>query len=342
MAEDFENHETSSNLFLINGTLVMAAIPNTLEFEHREEHVYIQTKDSFTYGRFEMRAVIPNENLLRLVIDLEGSGMLPIGMDEEFPARGRIDLNQNRDEIHYGIYFIQNKRKKYIIKKANISIEHAQFQTYIFDWTKSEIVWTLNKRVLAKFNITEQLRDDYNPFNNTFKLRINLSKDPSHYRKYDKWNCSLLILDYVRIYEIVQIENNERNVMEQILNDSDPICEHVMSVIKKLSLVYHGQNNGKQSEISISIYSSLILILIIITIILFRAKKLKRELNEKRSKQTDESNIELDSLNDDYRTEYNEGPAYIDDTYFNYYETIMSENEDGDEENQQAHHIYEN
>ena len=128
---------------------------------------------------------------------------------------GRIDIlyNHQTQNLLYGLEFTQNSRNRYDLNSTTVEENLNEFNTYVFEWTNTHLTWIFNKKVLSKFNITEELANDYNPFEKPFKLNIYLAIGGSYNGKeyfpgqtlfakdVEHWDCSSLIFDFIRVYE---------------------------------------------------------------------------------------------------------------------------------------------
>ena len=204
-----------NNLRVIDGTLALAAI------RHKHANKFytspkITTKKYFKYGRFEMRAALPNGKMLRPFIFLE-----PKATTGRWPKNGQVEImfNTQTPYLHYGIHFIRDAAETYLGDVSLVEENLNDFNTYILEWTQTEIKFIFNERLLYTINITKELENNYNPFSKAFKLSISLGiggfvektnffpGQTLYESDVKEWNCSLLIFDYIRITD--QEANND-------------------------------------------------------------------------------------------------------------------------------------
>ncbi len=306
------NTNSSNNLRLIDGTLAITVIHE--KYLNKEyTSAKITTREWFTYGRFEIRAALPKGKMLRPAF------FMPAEKYEGWAKNGQIDIMTNIQDnklgagIHYGIpakYEYNTSGDFSTLSNLN------DFHTYSIEWNESEIKWFFDDINHLTININRRLGPLYaqngEPFDKRFRLLIHLGVGggdgnnwffPNEFLSLEdviNWKCSLLIIDYVRIYKWKngsQILNSSSNKVSV-----DKICKEVMPLIttenpsneKTSTTASNGEtsttaSNEKTSTttvIIVSIISSiLLLVLILIIVFLFiRQRNLKR-IN-------DENNIE--------------------------------------------------
>jgi hypothetical protein len=163
------------------------------------------------------------------------------------------------------------------------------FHTYSIEWNESEIKWFFDDINRLTININRSLSSLYSgvgqPFDKRFRLLIHLGVGggdgsnvffPNQILSLEdviNWKCSLLIIDYVRIYKW--------QIGSQILNSSsnnvsvDKICEEVMPLITpKIA----SEKTSTTTAMIVSIISSFLLLVLIsiVVFLLIRQRNLKR------------------------------------------------------------------
>jgi hypothetical protein len=297
------NKDSPNNLRLIDGTLAITAIREN--YSNKEyTSAKITTREGFTYGRFEIRAALPKGKMLRPAFFMQAE------IFDGWAKNGQIDIMTNTQNnilaagIHYGI----PAKYEYNASGDFSTLSNLNdFHTYGIEWNESEIKWFFDDINRLTININRSLSSSYSrvgePFDKRFRLLIHLGVGggdsnnlffPNEFLSLEdviNWKCSLLIIDYVRIYKW---ENGS-----QILNSSsnkvsvDKICKEVMPLItpknpsnEKTSTTASNEKTSTTTVIIVSIISS-ILLLVLILIIVFL---LIRQTNLKRI--NDENNIE--------------------------------------------------
>jgi hypothetical protein len=163
------------------------------------------------------------------------------------------------------------------------------------DWNESEIKWFFDDIKSFTLNINQKLSSQYirvgEPFDKPFRLQVQLGVgggggDNGFFPNQDlsledviNWKCSLLIIDYVRIYKW----ENGSQILNSISNkvSVDKICQEVMPLIAPKT---------STTLLIVSIISSFLLLVLIsiIVLLLIRQRNLKRNNDNKRN--DDDSN----------------------------------------------------
>ena len=226
----------SRNLQLINGCLAIAAI--------REKHLdrdytsaLITSKESFTFGRFVLRAALARGKMLRPAI-----WMAPTSHSGDWPKDGQIDVltNVQTKSLGNGIHYLTQKSEYHGPEyKTNSNLN--DFHTYVVEWNESTIVWKFDERAHLVINISEKLLDHYNPFASPFKLVLTLGVGGQFFINqvltlddvYD-WDCSLFLLDYIRVYRwtksIANVSNSSRDSKDR--QSATDLCAAIMPSIR--------------------------------------------------------------------------------------------------------------
>jgi beta-glucanase (GH16 family) len=236
------NKDSPNNLRLINGTLAITAIREN--YSNKEyTSAKITTKEGFTYGRFEIRAALPKGKMLRPAF------FMPPEIFDGWAKNGQINIMDNiqDNKLGAGIHHSWNPAKYEYNTSCDFSTlsNLNDFHTYSIEWNKSEIKWFFDDINHLTININRILSSSYSrvgePFDKRFKLQINLGIGgyiddyvffPNQTLSLEdviNWKCSLLIIDYVRIYKW---ENGFQNLSSSSNNVSaDKICKVVMPLI---------------------------------------------------------------------------------------------------------------
>ncbi len=270
------NTNSSQNLRLIDGTLAITVIKEKY-FNKEYTSAKIITREGFTYGRFEIRAAIPKGKLLRPAFFMQAETF------DGWAKNGQIDIMTNTQEstLGAGIHYDIPAKYEYNASGDFSTLSNLNdFHTYSIEWNESQIKWFFDDINHLTINITRRLGSMYNrvgePFDKRFRLLMHLGVGggdrknvffPNQILSLEdviNWKCSLLIIDYVRIYKW---ENGS-----QILNSSsndisvDKICKEVMPLITPKNA--SNEKTSTTAVIIVSIISS-ILLLVLISIIVF-------------------------------------------------------------------------
>jgi hypothetical protein len=278
------NTNSSNNLRLIDGTLAITVI-HEKHLDKEYTSAKITTIEGFTYGRFEIRAALPKGKMLRPAIL-----MVPEKFDSS-PINGQIDIMTNIQDNELGAGIRHSHPEIYEHNTSGVFSTPSNlndFHTYSIEWNETQIKWFFDDINSFTININRILSSSYSqvgkPFDKSFRLQIHLGVGggerhnvffPNQVLSLEdviNWKCSLLIIDFVRIYKW---ENGS-----QTLNSSsnkvsvDKICKEVMPLITPKT---------STTVMIISIISSFLLLVLISIIVFFliRQKNLKR-INDSR------------------------------------------------------------
>ena len=244
----------------------------------------ITTQRDFTFGRIEIRAALPKGKLLRPAMF-----MIPIKSTGVWPKDGQIDImtNVQNQIVANGIHYESSFDYKHIYKgqeyEVNDTIDLNQFHTYAIERTETEIRWYFDD--INTFSVRlDKLSNIYGkPFDSGFRLVIHLGvggstggRDffPNQILSAEdvyEWNCSLLILDYVRFYS----HFNYSLPQEVDQTSRDYICGKVMPSIRPPKPDLLNNNFRLITIISIIIGILLSIIISIVIYLYIRRKKLK-------------------------------------------------------------------
>jgi len=290
------NTNSSKNLRLIDGTLAITVIRE--KYLNKEyTSAQITTREGFTFGRFEIRAALPEGKMLR-----PGIYMNPEKFDG-WAKNGKIDIMTNIEDNKFGagIHFGRNPALFEGNRSANFSVfsNLNDFHTYSIEWNESEIKWFFDDINHLTININRSLNSLYSgvgqPFDKPFRLQIHLgiggqdrssdfiSNEILSLEDVINWKCSLLIIDYVRIYKWERIDKwqNGSLIFNSSPNDvsADKICQEVMPLITPSKNASNEKTSTTPTPVMIvsTISSFLLLVLIsIIVSLLIRQRNLKR------------------------------------------------------------------
>lgn len=201
---------SSNNAYIEDGSLVLKAIPESNGTENYTS-AKLSSTESWTYGRYEFRAKLPQGTGLWPAI-----WMLPANINVyggEWPICGEIDIMEYKGSVpnmalgtlHYGNPWVYNTGYYYL--DENESFADA-YHTFTMEWLPGEIRWYVD-------NVLYQIQQNWYsasstetyaypaPFNQDFYLMLNLAVggffpgDPDT----SDWESNKFYIDYVRVYE---------------------------------------------------------------------------------------------------------------------------------------------
>ena len=128
-------------------------------------------------------------------------------------------------------------------KRVEIDGSFHDFNDYELEWTESEINWKINGKTVRTFNTAKEFENKYNPFSRPFKIEMFLGiggvagdyeyfpNQTLYEQDVENWNCSLFILDYIRVYQNTTDSKNHRFIPDTNVTSSD-VCLNVMPLIR--------------------------------------------------------------------------------------------------------------
>jgi hypothetical protein len=216
----------------------------------------------------------------------------------EWARNGQIDVMTylQNNKLQSGLHYNVKPSYTYDTFKAgeySINSNLNDFHTYSIEWDKFEIKWFFDQTQTLAKNINRTLGSIYSrdgqPFDQKFRLLIDLGVGPfkkhffpnstSFREDVKKWNCSLFIIDYVRIYSL----NNSYESSSKSSNDisANKICGTVMPHIRPKKNTNESNSHNTIHIVIFSILSFVLLISLISTVFLISLylKKSKRDNN---------------------------------------------------------------
>lgn len=196
----------NENVTLANGKLVLTAREESYEgMSYTSGRVVTRNKLSWRYGRFEIRAKLP-----------EGQGLWPaiwmLPIDNAYggwPQSGEIDImelvghepNTVHGTVHFGDPWPDNKHigQSFVRRDSAFSKTFNEFQ---IDWEPGEITWYVNDEVF--FRVTPNDLSPYRyPFDQPFYLLMNVAVGGNWPGNPDGSTTfpQTMEVDYVRIYQ---------------------------------------------------------------------------------------------------------------------------------------------
>ena len=341
------NTNSTRNVRLTDGTLVLAAV-HEKHLKSEFTSPLIKSKRSFKYGKFEIRAALPEGKLLRPYVYLESTVKSRVNTNVS-NKKERIDILSNTQfqDFSYGMYFALNNDQANVTGKFVLPSDESvfKFHTYAMEWTETEIRWLFDDNPLFTANIQKELYlyktvkygellrnpQNINPFENEFKLVISLGVGGKGYfpglqltgEEAENWPCSLLILDYIRVYNLTD-EQNIQYDQEQNNITSNEICKRIMPLFRKNNL---DQTSSPVFTALLSV-SSLLLLLALIPLNIYLFIRFKKSRKTPRDSGLQDSN--------EYPELYDEGydMNYIYDNGYDVYDQVHFEKDVGKEPEQ--------
>lgn len=158
-------------------------------------------KFEFKYGKIVMRGKIDTKKGMWPAFWLLGSNRGPV----HWPACGEVDIMEYYRNNLLGNIFWDGGMKDTHIPLADLGDNEwsNNFHEWILDWSKDEMVITVDGREVNKFDLTKTINKSMgnNPFNENMYMLLNLALGQAGEQIPDENLPATFLVDYVRIYQ---------------------------------------------------------------------------------------------------------------------------------------------
>jgi beta-glucanase (GH16 family) len=189
-------------LLIVLGAALSALTAASFAAEATPAALITKGKESWTYGRIEVRAKLPQGKGVWPAIWMLGTNIPQIG----WPACGEIDIMEfvghTPDKVHATCHFA--KGGKHASKGGTIPVVKPwdDFHVYAVEWTADGMDFYFDKDKYFTFPVDNATDKDVNPFRKPQYLLINLALGGSWGGKIDDTVLpQKFLVDYVRVYE---------------------------------------------------------------------------------------------------------------------------------------------
>lgn len=195
------------NAYVSNGHLVITAKKQKHEkWDYTSARLYTKnTNKIIKYGKIEARIKLPY-----------GQGIWPafwmLGVNIEsagWPACGEIDIMEmvggnNRENTAHGTMHWKGTKGHHKYQGDKIKLEQGtfsdDFHVFAIEWTKEEIIWSMDGEVYHRMDITSP---EFEAFHKEFYLLLNVAVG-GNWPKYPDETTTFpqkMEIDYVRVYQ---------------------------------------------------------------------------------------------------------------------------------------------
>lgn len=176
--------------------------PNHSPVEYTAASLTTQHKESWQYGRIEVRAKLPQGKGVWPAIWMLGTNITRVG----WPRCGEIDImefvGKEPDQIHGTIHFFANDKHASDHKSLKVSRPFDDFHVYAIEWTPEKIDFYFDQQKYQTARIDKADQNGGNPFREPQYLILNFALGGSWGGEVDD---SILpqqfLIDYVRVYQ---------------------------------------------------------------------------------------------------------------------------------------------
>ena len=188
----------SQNVIVQGGILKITALKENYNgFSYTSARILTKAKFSFTYGRVEMKAMLPAGVGTWPALWLLGNNIDQIG----WPACGEIDIMEQRgvelNKIYGTLHYPGHSGGNGNGSTINVVNTTTQFHIYAMDWSPASIKLSVDGQVYQTVANTAQL-----PFNSDFFFIFNVAMGGNFAGSVDPSVTSATMqVDYVRVYK---------------------------------------------------------------------------------------------------------------------------------------------
>ena len=191
----------SQNSFIKDGSLVIQALNQSYEgFQYTSARITTQNKFSTTYGKIEIRAILPYGDGIWPAFWMLGDNINQVG----WPACGDIDImeliGKDPTEIFGSLHMAG---ADFTAAYSNPEGFSSRFHTYAIDWQPNYINFYVDD-VLYESRTPSDVAANSWPYNKNFFFNLNLaiggnfSGNPDSSTKFPQQ----ITIDYVRVYKL--------------------------------------------------------------------------------------------------------------------------------------------
>lgn len=192
----------SENVRVENGILKITAKKENYEgAAYTSSRLKTQGKFSFTYGKVEVRAKLPNGGGTWPAIWMLGSNITSVG----WPASGEIDIMEHVGNNPGKIISAIHTPSSYggTQNKAVTTVEDAtsEFHVYGLEWTSEKLIFSVDGKVHYTYNPTNKNASTW-PFTSDQFLILNIAVGGTLGGTIDPaFSSGTMEVDYVRVYK---------------------------------------------------------------------------------------------------------------------------------------------
>lgn len=188
----------------------------------------LNSKFAFTYGRVDVRAILPSGDGTWPAIWMLGRNINEDGgyWDEAYgttnwPAIGEIDIMEhwgnNPDIIHGSLHTTSSHGST--VNTSTIEVDNARttFHVYSILWNKDEIQFLVDDHKYYTYSPEEKTNENW-PFNSPQYLLLNIAMGGVGGEVDPNFSQSSMVIDYVRVYQLREVDEDEPDDTEVVLS----------------------------------------------------------------------------------------------------------------------------
>lgn len=189
---------TQDNAVVEDGVLKITAKREASNgFDYTSSRLNTLDKFSFTYGRIEIRAKLPEGGGTWPALWMLGENFPDVG----WPETGEIDIMEHRgnqqDVIHGSLHLPGNFAGDAITQNTTVSGVSNEFNNYTVEWSEDRILFAVNDEVFHEYE-----NNSSTPFNDPFFIILNVAMGGTFGGDIDPdFTESTMEVDYIRVYQ---------------------------------------------------------------------------------------------------------------------------------------------
>ncbi len=197
---------STKNSFVSNGNLIIEARKESIGgFNYSSARLTTQNKKTFTYGRVDIRAKLPQGKGIWPALWMLGSNITGVG----WPASGEIDImeylghetNKSHGTLHYGASTASHGSKGNSFTLGSGAF-YEQFHVFSMEWKLDQIKLYVDNNLFLTVNKADVGSSPY-PFNAPFFFILNVAVGGNWPGSPDATTNfpQRMIVDYVRVFQ---------------------------------------------------------------------------------------------------------------------------------------------
>jgi beta-glucanase (GH16 family) len=197
-----ENARVEHGVLVIEGRKDHFTPPDHSPVEYTSASLITQNKESWQYGRIEVRAKLPHGRGTWPAIWTLGTNVTQVS----WPASGEIDimefLGRETNDIHGTVHFAVNGQHQYDSSIMQTAKPYKKFHVYAIEWTPDRIDLFFDHTKYHTFLIDKAGVGPENPFRKPQYLLLNLALGGDWGEAIDDGMLpQKFLIDYVRVYK---------------------------------------------------------------------------------------------------------------------------------------------
>ena len=228
------------NSYVSDGTLKIIAKQETYTDQGQTKEytsARLNSKYAFTYGRVEVRAMLPEGVGTWPAIWMLGQNINEVGAywqtqgygTTSWPYCGEVDIMEhwgtNQNYVQSALHTPSSYGGTTNLGGQYISNASTEFNVYCLEWTPEQMIFSVNDYVHYTYNPSVQNSETW-PFDSAQYLLLNIAIEPSVTSSFIE---SEMEIDYVRVYEASTLSTQTQtvpvyfNVFQNFPNPFNPI-----------------------------------------------------------------------------------------------------------------------